>query len=56
MENKNLELITKALEGHVRVNVTMKSVEIYNEYGVQMVLRNLDPETFEAFKEKYQNF
>jgi len=54
--NENLEILVEALKGHVRVNVTMKSVEIYNEYGVQMVLRNLDDETFNTFKKLFVNF
>lgn len=49
-------LIVEALKGHVRVNVTLKTVEIYNEYGVQLVLRNLNEATYEAFKATYQNF
>lgn len=49
-------LIVEALKGHVRVNVTLKTVEIYNEYGVQLVLRNLNEATYEAFKNTYQNY
>lgn len=50
------DFIVNALKGHVRVNVTLKTVEIYNEYGVQLVLRDLDEDTYNAFKETYQNF
>ena len=49
-------LIINALNGHVRVNVTLKTVEIYNEYGVQLVLRDLDEATYEAFKSRFQNY
>lgn len=56
MNKENLVLIAKAFKGHIRVNVTMKSVEIFNDYGVQMVLRNLDEETYNAFKEEFENF
>ena len=50
------ELIINALRDHIRVNTTLKTVEIYNEYGVQLVLRDLDEDTFEAFKNEYQNY
>ena len=51
-----LGLLVEAFKDHIRVNVTMKSVEIYNEHGVQMVLRNLDEETYETFKRLFVNF
>lgn len=49
-------LVCQALKGHVRVNVSNKSVEIYNEHGVKMVLRDLDEETYDAFKTMFQNY
>lgn len=49
-------LIVRALKGHVRVNVSNNTVEIYNEHGVKMVLRDLDEMTFLAFKDTYQNY
>ena len=49
-------LILAALEGHVRVNVTIRTVEIYDDYGVKTVLRDLDNMTFDAFKSKFTNF
>lgn len=52
----NDERIINELFGHVRVNTTLKTVEIYNEYGVQLVLRNLDEETYGAFKSRFQNY
>lgn len=52
----NETLIANALKGNVRVNVTLKTVEFYNEYGVALVLRNLDEKTYEAFKNNYQNY
>lgn len=52
----NEGLIILALKNHVRVNVNVKAVEFYNEYGVQMVLRDLDEATYNAFKERFQNF
>lgn len=45
--------IVRALKGHVRVNESNKTVEIYNEYGTKMVLRDLDDETFNAFVDQY---
>ena len=54
--NEDLAILVETLKGHVRVNVTMKSVEIYNDYGVKMVLRDLDDETFLTFKKLFVNF
>ena len=48
--------ICEALNGHVRVNTTLKTVEIYNEFGVQLVLRDLDESTYASFKNTYQNY
>ena len=50
------EKIIDALQNHIRINTTLKTVEIYNEYGVQLVLRNLDEETYNAFKSKFQAY
>ena len=52
----DLAVLVKAFKDHIRVNVTMKSVELYNEHGVQMVFRNLDEETYETFKRLFVNF
>lgn len=49
-------LIVEALRGHVRVNTSNKTVEIFNEYGTKAVLKDLDNATFAAFASKYQNF
>ena len=46
-------LIAKALKGFVRVNKDNHSVEIFNEYGVHIVLRDLDEDTFKAFEDTY---
>ena len=50
------EMILNELSDHIRVNTTTKSVEIYNEYGVQLVLRDLKEEVYEAFKSKFYNY
>ena len=50
------ERIINALDSHIRINVSNKTVEIYDEYGVKLVLRNLEDEVYEAFKSKFQNF
>lgn len=52
----NEMLIVEALKGNVRVNVSAKTVEIFDEYGVKAVLRNLDEMTFNAFKDTFTNF
>lgn len=49
-------LIIGALNGHVRVNVDTKAVEVYDDYGVKLVLRDLDNMTYEAFKRNFPNF
>ena len=54
--NNNETLICDAIANHVRVNLDTKTVEFYNEYGVKLVLKNLDQATFEAFKHEYKNF
>ena len=48
--------IVEALKGNIRVNKTLGTVEIYNEYGVHMVLRDLDADTLEAFKEYFPQY
>ena len=50
------ELIVDALDKQVRVNTSLKKVEFYTEYGVKLVLKDLDEPTYEAFKSKYQNY
>jgi len=50
------ERIINELSDHIRVNTANKTVEIYDNYGVKLVLRNLDNESFEAFKSKFHNF
>ena len=61
MPNMTLALVTdefiiNELNSHVRVNTTLKTVEIYNEFGVQLVLRDLKDDVYEAFKSKFQNY
>ena len=51
-----LAVIIGALKGHVRVNKATKSVEIFNEYGTKMVLRNLTDLQLEAFASEYPEF
>lgn len=50
------ETILNQLSDHIRVNTSTKAVEIYDEFGVRMVLRNLPENAYEAFKAKFQNF
>lgn len=49
-------LIIEALKNHIRVNVDTVTVEIYDDYGTKVVLKDLAEPTFEAFKANYQNF
>ena len=50
-----MEKILKALDGHVRVNESNSTVEIFNEYGVKMRLV-VDEATLKEFKDRYQSF
>jgi len=50
------ELIVEAFKGHIRVNETLGTVEVFDDFGVKMVLRDLDKTTLEAFKEHYQTY
>ena len=49
-------LIISALKGHIRVNEKLGIIEIYDEYGTKSVLRDVDPETLDAFKKYFQIF
>ncbi len=51
-----MELILKALDGHIRVNETLGTVEVFDEYGTKMVLRDLDEATLAEFKKHYSVF
>ena len=54
---ESLLLIIAALRGHIRVNTSNKTVEVFNEYGTKLVLRDLDEATYEAFKNNgFQSF
>ena len=48
-------MVVNVLQDHVRVNETLKTVEIYNDFGVQLVLRNLSDDEFFAFSELFKN-
>ena len=55
MSDRN-NLILTALDRHIRVNTSNRTVEIYDEYGVKMRLANLSDETFKAFAEQFVKF
>lgn len=50
------ELVINALKGHIRVNKTLKTVEIYDDFGVKTVLRDLSDSTIEAFEHYYPTY
>lgn len=50
-----MDKILKAFEGHIRVNDSNKTVEVYTEYGVVMRL-TVDDETLAEFKKHYPSF
>lgn len=43
------ERVLNALSPYVRVNKDNKTVEIYNEYSVKLVLRDLEESVYDAF-------
>lgn len=47
--------IIKAFERHTRVNSANKTVEVFDEYGVKLVLRNLTENQYEVFKYTFPN-
>ena len=50
------EVIVETLRGNIRVNETLKTVEIYDEFGVKLVLRNLTETQYEAFAANYPHY
>ena len=50
-----MDKILKAFEGHIRVNDSMKDIEVFNEHGVVMRLA-VDAETLTEFKKHYPTF
>lgn len=50
------ERIINELSDHVRVNESTRTVEIYDEYGVKLVLRNLSEESYNAFAGAFRKF
>ena len=50
-----MEKILNAFEGHVRVNESTKTVEVFDEYGVKMRL-TVDAATLAEFKKHYPTF
>jgi len=50
-----MDKILEAFNGHVRVNDSNNTVEIYNEYGVKMRL-TVDAETLAEFKAHYPSY
>lgn len=47
-----MDKILNAFKGHIRVNGANGTVEIYNDYGVKMVLK-VDTDTLNEFKKVY---
>lgn len=52
----NMTKVEQALVNKIRVNKANHTVEIYNEFGVHIVLRDLDEDTFKEFLDKYYAF
>ena len=50
------ERIINELRDYIRVNESTKTVEVYNEYGVKLVLRDLSEETYKAFANAFPKF
>ena len=49
-------LIVEALKNNIRFNTSNNTVEIYDDYGVKLVLRNLDSVELETFKSIFRNY
>ena len=55
MDSGTVEVV-EALRNNVRVNNSNNTVEIYDDYGVKMVLRDLTPEQLDAFRKNFRSF
>ena len=44
------------LRDHVRVNTTLKTVEIYDDYGVKVVLRDLTEEQYQDYLNNFRSY
>lgn len=53
--DENAEIV-RVLQDNVRVNVSTRSVEFYDEYGVKLVLRNLDERDLDIFSRKFRTY
>lgn len=51
-----LSLLVSALYNHIRVNVDLHTIEIYDEYGVKTVLRDLDEATYRTFLSHFKKY
>lgn len=50
-----MDKIIESLKGHVRVNESNSTVEIYNEYGTKMRIA-VDAETLAEYKKNYPSY
>lgn len=48
--------IVRVLQDNVRVNPVTRSVEFYDDYGVKLVLRNLDKRDLDIFSRKFRTY
>ena len=50
------QTLKDTLENHIRVNTTLKTVEIYDDYGVKTVLRNLTEEQYQDYLKNFKSY
>ena len=65
-KEKNIETVSNALDrfggdiaslkNHIRVNTTLKTVEIYDDYGVKTVLRDLTEEQYQDYLKNFRSY
>lgn len=50
------ETLKTTLKDHIRVNTTLKTVEIYDDYGVKTVLRDLTEEQYQDYLKNFRSY
>lgn len=48
--------LKNTLGKHVRVNTSNKTVELYDDYGVKIVLRNLTDEEYQDYLDNFKKY
>lgn len=48
--------LKETLGNHVRVNTALKTVELYDDYGVKIVLRDLTEEQYQDYLNNFNSY